>query len=469
MFLLYNFLLTVAAAFVIPYYGLKILFTGKYRSSVGPKFGFNHPDVYGRMQGTPRIWIHAVSVGEVTAAAPIVASLRSDFPEACLILSTGTETGQEMARRLIPEATSLIYFPLDIPRIIRKMIRLARPEVVVLTETELWPNFLRICREFGIRVAMVNGRLSPRSFRKYRLTRFFWRRILKDICAMGVISATDAGRASAIGMAPEKIRVLGNAKYDGLAARVSPDIQEEAALRLNFAAGEKVLVAGSTHEGEETVVLEVFQKLLAAYPDFKLILVPRHIERTGEVMQLVRQAGFDDSLTLTEIDQGRKRSHERVLVVNVIGELFKIYSLATVVYCGGSLVPRGGQNILEPAAWGKVVFYGPYMEDFRDEKTLLEEAGAGITVKNGPDLSEKILALLRDPAARTHRGQAAGRFVASNRGASKRYAALIEEVLSAATPPPAGRTPATSRPPTPAADGAARCSSSGSVPVSPDN
>ena len=429
MFLLYNLLLTVAAVFVVPYYGLKILFTGKYRTSVGPKFGFNRPDVYARMRGTPRIWVHAVSVGEVTAAAPIMASLRRDFPDACLVLSTGTETGQGMARRLIPEATALLYFPLDIPRVIRKMVRLVRPEMFVLTETELWPNFIRICRERGIRVAMVNGRLSPRSFRRYHFSRFFWRRILKNVCVMGVISETDARRARAIGMAPEKIHVLGNAKYDGLAARVSPEIQEEMARRLNFAAGEKVLVAGSTHEGEEAVVLEVFRKLLTVHSDFKLILVPRHIERAGEVMKLVRQAGFDDVLTLTEIDQGRKRRNERVLVVDVIGELFKVYSLATVVYCGGSLVPRGGQNILEPSAWGKVVLYGPFMEDFRDEKALLEEAGAGITVKNGTDLAEQIMSLLRDPEVMADRGLSAGRAVAANRGASERYADLIKEVL----------------------------------------
>ena len=451
MFLLYNILLSLAAVFLIPYYGVKILFTGKYRSSAGPKFGFNPPDLYERLVGAPRIWVHAVSVGEVTAAAPIVASLRADFPEACLILSTGTETGQEMARRLIPEATALLYFPLDIPRVVRKMIRLIRPEMVVLTETELWPNFLRVCRERGIRVAMVNGRLSPRSFRRYRLTRFFWRRILKDVCVMGVISETDARRARAIGMAPDRIRVLGNAKYDGLAARVSPDLQAEAAARLNIAVGERVLVAGSTHEGEERVLLDVFRKLLAAYPDFKLILVPRHIERAVSVMQLVRQAGFDDSLTLTEIDRGRKRQNERVVVVDVIGELFKLYSLATVVYCGGSLVPRGGQNILEPAAWGKVVLYGPFMEDFRDEKALLEEVGAGITAKDGPDLAEQVLALLRDPAAMSARGLNAGRVVAASRGASKRYATLIREVL-AATPPPAGHIPATSHPPKPASD-----------------
>jgi 3-deoxy-D-manno-octulosonic-acid transferase len=426
MFMLYNILLTLAAALAVPYYGAKILLTGKYRHSMGPKFGFNRPDLYDGMRGAPRIWVHAVSVGEVTAAAPIMAALRADFPAACLVLSTGTETGQEMARRLVPEATAIIYYPLDVPYVVRKLIRMIRPDIFVLTETELWPNFLRACRDQGIKVVMVNGRLSPRSFQKYYLTRFFWRQILEDIDEMGVISEIDAGRARAIGMAPEKIHILGNAKYDGLAAKVAPALREETARRLNIV--ERVLVAGSTHEGEETVILEVFRKLLAVYPDFKLILVPRHVERAGEVTNLVRQAGFD-SLALTQIDQGRTIQDEKVVVVDRIGELFKVYSLATVVYCGGSLVPKGGQNILEPAAWGKVVFYGPSMEDFRDEKILLEAVGAGIPVSDGPELADKMLALLRAPEMLASKGQAAGQVVAANRGASQRYAALIKDVL----------------------------------------
>jgi len=428
MLVLYNILLTLAAALAFPYYGAKILFTGKYRHSMGPKFGFNRPDLYDGMQGTPRIWVHAVSVGEVTAAAPIMAALRADFPGACLVLSTGTETGQDMARRLVPEATAIIYYPLDLPHVVRKLIRLVRPDIFVLTETELWPNFLRACRDQGIDVVMVNGRLSPRSFNKYYRTRFFWKEILKDIDEMGVISESDAGRARAIGMAPEKIHVLGNAKYDGLAAKVSPTLREETARRLNMAAGERVLVAGSTHEGEETMILEVFRKLLAVYPDFRLILVPRHVERAGEVTNLVRQAGFD-SLALTQIDQGRTMRDEKVLVVDGIGELSKVYSLATVVYCGGSLVPRGGQNILEPAAWGKVVFYGPSMEDFRDERILMEAVGAGILVNDGPELADKMLDLLRTPETLESKGQAAGQIVAANRGASQRYAALIRKKI----------------------------------------
>lgn len=435
MFVAYNVLLTLAAAFAVPYYGAKILFTGKYRQSIGPKFGFNRADLFGDMKGAPRIWMHAVSVGEVTAAAPIMAALRAEYPQACLVLSTGTETGQEMAHRLVPEATAIIYFPIDIPYVVRKIIRLIRPDIFVLTETELWPNFLRACREQGIGAVMVNGRISPRSFKKYHITRFFWRHILGYVDQMGMISEIDAERVRAIGMKADKIKVIGNAKYDGLAAKVSAVLQEETARRLNLTT-QRVLVAGSTHPGEETAIIDVFRKLQAVYPDFILILAPRHVDRALEAVHLVRQAGYE-SLTVSEIDRGRIRRNETVVIVDKIGELFRMYSLASLVFCGGSLAPRGGQNILEPAAWGKIVFYGPFMDDFGDEKTLLEAVGAGIAVKDGHELAGRMLAVLQKPEIWTAKGEAAGRAVAANRGASHRYAALIGEVLKKSGKPAA--------------------------------
>ena len=426
----YNALLLATALFAAPYYGAKMLLTGKYRKSLGPKFGRIAPETAPGWQGSPRIWVHAVSVGEVTAAAPIVTALRSRFPGACVVLSTSTETGQEMARKLVPAANAHIYYPLDIPGVVRRVVARVNPDIFVPLETELWPNFIRICRERGTRIVMANGRISPRSFRRYRATRFFWKGLLASVAEAGVISATDAERLAAIGLPAEQIHVLGNAKYDGLAARVSPAVEGEIADILGIAPGEGVLVAGSTHEGEEAIILDVYRKILEIRPDFKLILIPRHIERGPAVAQMVRQAGFADCIAMSEIRAGRGRREERVILVDVIGELFKVYSLATVVFCGGSLVPRGGQNILEAAAWGKVVFYGPHMEDFRDEQALLEEAGAGITVLNGGALFEGIRGLLENPDLLRLRGEAGRRAVAANKGAAERYADLIAEVLS---------------------------------------
>ena len=198
-------------------------------------------------------------------------------------------------------------------------------------------------------------------------------------------------------MSDFKIRVLGNAKYDALAAMASPELQEDITRRFNVCPDEKFLVAGSTHPGEEDVVIEVYKELLKNYPDFKLIIVPRHIERTSDVISLLRKADLNDVITVSQMQSGQARQKESVIVVDVIGELFKVYSLATVVYCGGSLVPKGGQNILEAAAWGKVIFYGPSMEDFSQEAALLEDAGAGIRIANTRELLKGILKILADP------------------------------------------------------------------------
>ena len=429
MFALYNTLLWIVALFAVPYYLAKMTLTGKYRKSLGQKFGFISPDVISRMKGSPRIWIHAVSVGEVTAAAPVINSLRDIFPEACIVLSTSTETGQEMARWFVPAATSYIYYPLDIPFVTRKVIGMLKPDLFVPTETELWPNFIRTCREKGVRMVLINGRISPRSFKGYAMTRFFWKGILNTIEEIGVISQVDARRLETLGVPSSRIHVLGNAKYDSLAAKVSPSLQSNIGRRLNISPGEKVFVAGSTHEGEEKIVLEVYGKLVKAYPDFKLIIIPRHVERGQEVLALVKKEGFGDSITMTEIVSGRKRLNERVIIIDVIGELFKVYSLATVVFCGGSLVPRGGQNILEPAAWGKVIFYGPFMEDFREEKTLLEQTGAGITIRSDRELLAGILEVMGNTETFTRKGEKGKEMVAANMGAAERYAELIRKAL----------------------------------------
>src|SRR3990172_2313669 len=194
MLVVYNILLKVAALFVFPYYGAKMLLTGKYRKGLGQRFGLLKPEIVAGMIGVHRIWVHAVSVGEVTAAAPIIASLRRRLPDACIVLSTTTATGQEMAHGIVTGTDNFIYYPLDIPFVIRRVINAVQPDIFVLTETELWPNFIRHCRCRGVKVIMVNGRLSSRSFRRYALTRFFWKFVLKDLDGVGVISETDARR-----------------------------------------------------------------------------------------------------------------------------------------------------------------------------------------------------------------------------------------------------------------------------------
>jgi len=425
----YNVLLFIVSFLLIPFFAVKILFTGKYRNSIGPKFGLIPKRVFEEMKGSPRIWVHAVSVGEVTAAAPIVASLRQMYPVACIVLSTSTETGQEMARRLVKDATSYIYYPLDIPSVVRKVINGVNPDIFVPVETEIWPNFIRICSERGVRIAMVNGRISPRSFGKYKKTRFFWKKIMNMIGTIGAISAIDSSRLRALGVEPSKIHVMGNAKYDSLAAGADDFLRDEMAAKLDISPGAKVFVAGSTHEGEDDVVLKAYRGLLEVYPDMLMIIIPRHPERGKSVLYLANDEGFDDCITMTRINKGDKRAGRRIIIIDVIGELFKAYSLATMVFCGGSLVPRGGQNILEPAAWGKVVLYGPSMEDFMDEREKLEMTGGGIPVSDGDELLSEMLKLMEDSETLRIKGNAGREMVASNTGAARRYAEMIGDHL----------------------------------------
>jgi 3-deoxy-D-manno-octulosonic-acid transferase len=242
-----------------------------------------------------------------------------------------------------------------------------------------------------------------------------------------MISRVDAERLKDIGMDCAKIKVMGNAKYDGLASLAASALREEIARRFNAREDERFFVAGSTHEGEEKIIIDVYQELLKRYTDFKLIIVPRHIERTKDVLGLLRQVNFNDIITLSDINNGRQREDERIIVVDVIGELFKIYSLAAIVYCGGSLVSKGGQNILEAAAWGKVIFYGPSMEDFSAEKALLEDAGCGVTIRNTEELLQGIFQALENPEELRSRGERGKAVVLANIGAAARYADLISK------------------------------------------
>ncbi len=433
MFIFYNLMLHLGLLVLAPFYAFKIMWAGKYRKSIGPKFGMIPNSIFAEMKGNPRIWIHAVSVGEVTAAAPIIKTLREQIPQACIILSTSTETGQEMARKIVFGVTSFIYFPLDLPLVVRKFLQNTKPDVFAAVETEIWPNFIREAKRSGTEVLIVNGRLSPRSFTGYFRTRWFWKSVLDMLGMIGAISDVDAERLKSIGVPGNKINVLGNAKFDSLAARANELLKSEIAEKLGIPPDARVFVAGSTHEGEEKIVLDVYSKLLRQAPDFLLIIIPRHIERGQPVARMVLDAGFPDCISMSEILAGKKRGSERVVIIDAIGELFKVYSLASFVFCGGSLVSRGGQNILEPAAWGKVVFYGPFMDDFQEEKALLEKAGSGIPVRSGEELLNWILLFLKDPEALSTRGEAGRRAIAAHKGSSKKYAEMIIAALKSRT------------------------------------
>ncbi|AFM23867.1 3-deoxy-D-manno-octulosonic acid transferase [Desulfomonile tiedjei] len=430
--LAYNlFLHTVAAPFLAAYYAPQIMFKGKYRNSLSGKLGKIAADFPLRPLRRPRIWFHAVSVGEVTALNPLVQAVKELVPESSVIVSTGTETGQQKARESIKNADGFLYMPLDFPEFLNPVIKTIDPDLFVLMETELWPNLIHLLKHRGTMLAIANGRISDRSFPRYRKLRRFFSSTLEKLDLLLMSTDTDAARIRDMGAPETAIHVTGNTKFDAaLTALPSiPDPQLCAALELT--GEEPVLVAGSIHPGEFEILLDAYDSLTARFPELILILVPRHIERTPQILALINEKKLDAPLLKTAADRGEKRNGRSIIVVDKIGELFQIFSLASVVFIGGSLVKRGGQNILEPAAWGKVVLFGPSMEDFREARDALVSAGAGIQVRDTSDLVRWVAAMLSDRSDAEERGMRGKQEIMKHIGSSRRNAQILVNSLKA--------------------------------------
>ena len=436
LFILYNLLFHLLGLAAIPVFLMKI---AKYKHSFKQKLGFLPRGTLESCRGSPRIWVNAVSVGEVVAVSPIVKAIKKLYPKSCIIVSTGTETGQNMARQLIKDASAYIYFPVDIPPVVGKMLRAVAPDVFLTSETEIWPNFLRCAKRMGVKTMLVNGRISVRSVARYYRARLFFRRVLTFFDSLGMASEADAERIRKIGAPGDRVAVTGNSKFDALVGQVQPRFEQEMRRVLRVRPGEDVLVAASTHPGEEEVIVDSYKRLLREFPELILVIVPRHVERVPEIEKLLRHSGFDSHYLRTGERSGKKRRQEPVIVIGTTGELFKVYSIGTVVFCGGSLTPRGGQNILEPAAWGKVILYGPSMEDFLEAKRLLEEVGAGFLVRDTSGIVSVCRRLLIDSDERSRRGEAGKKAILARAGAAEKTAQLVSKLIATDYPPRGGR------------------------------
>lgn len=429
MYTLYSFLLWSISLTVLPWMMIKRMIAGTPREVFRQKLGVIPQEILETMTGKPRIWVHGVSAGEVSAIHPLIRELRTQYPEACIMLSTGTESGQKVARERVPEASVCFYFPLDISWIVKRVVRRIQPDLCIVAETELWPNFLRIVKKEGANAMLANGRISERSFQRYRKTRFFWMGVLDHFDVLSMIRVQDGERIIAMGANPVKVFVNGNCKFDQAVFSADPIHREEMKKLLKVEEDHKVLIAASTHEGEEEILLRVYLRIREKHPEVLLFLVPRHVERADRVEKLCGRYGMKDVVRRSQIDsQGRRGA--RIILWDIFGELFKLYSLGTVVFCGGSLIPRRGQNILEPAAWGKVVLYGPSMEDFADARQLLESVGGGIGVRNESELLHWCLHLLDHPQEGRNRGEAGREIVFAQRGAARRNLELARRLLS---------------------------------------
>jgi 3-deoxy-D-manno-octulosonic-acid transferase len=370
-------------------------------------------------------------VGEIQAAVPLVAELRTLLPRAAFIISTGTETGQMLARKHFSSQGALVcYFPLDIPWAVRRYLEYLRPQVFIGLESEIWPNFLSQAHQRGVRLALVNARLSDKSLRRFVKYKPYLCGIfnLYDIVAAG--SLPDYQRFQRLGISPSRLHLTGNLKYDRLLqGRDESRLKEFRAFLQGTAnepglAGAPIWIAASTHPGEEELVADAFQELLAPYPGLRLVLAPRHPQRAPELALLLSRRGLSCQLW-TALKSGRATPTAPVVLVDTIGDLFTLYGAADVAFVGGSLVPHGGQNILEPASWGLAPIYGPNLQNFLWARQILEEAGAGIVVRDAASLAQAVKNLLDQPGKREEMGRRAQAALIPHQGAARRQAELI--------------------------------------------
>jgi 3-deoxy-D-manno-octulosonic-acid transferase len=394
-----------------------------------PRLGLTLPE-FPPPPGFPRLWLHGVSVGEVQAAIPLVRELKTLLPHASFIISTGTETGQMLARKhFTPLGALVCYFPLDIPWAVQRYLDYLRPQIFIGLESEIWPNFLYMANKRGIRLALVNGRLSDKSLRRFVKYRRYLVNIINLFYIIAAGSLQDFQRFQRLGISPSKLHLTGNLKYDRLLQGRDDARLKEFRSTLNSpeTAG-PVWLAASTHPGEEEVVLDAYEKLLAPSPALNLILAPRHPQRAPDLARLLGGRGLKSQLW-SRLKSGEEIRRHPVVIIDTIGDLFTLYGLADVTFIGGSLVPHGGQNILEPAAWGRAPIYGPHLENFLWAKAILEEVGAGIMVTDANSLAQAVERFLTQTEISLELGRLAQAALIPHQGASRRQAELIASLV----------------------------------------
>lgn len=401
-------------------FALRKLRRGGYDRAIGQRLGRYGAD----LPAEPRCWIHAVSVGEAVTAVPLVEALARRWPELGIVMTTVTPTGARIVADRLDGKVCHRYFPVDLPGPVRRALNAVRPRFFIGMETELWPNFLRALASRGIPSMIANGRISDRSFRRYRRVRFLASRMLRDVAVFAMQSHEDARRIIALGAPPERVVVTGNLKTD----LVPPDAGAESLWQrlLGLAEDDLVWIAGSTHRGEDAAVLDAFARLRARFPHLVLLLAPRHPERVPEVERLAIGRGLK-AVRRSDLPGARDRS--AVIILDTVGELAQLYRVSTVVFVGGSLVPTGGHNMLEPALLRKAVLFGPHTDNFRESAEILLAAGGAVLVRDGAELERSVGLLLGDAEIRRRMGEAAFQAVVGRQGAVKHTLELVERFL----------------------------------------
>ena len=429
IYLLYNLLFTFFLIFAAPYFLLSALVNGRFRRELIQRMGF--------FPGLPfkrPIWVHAASVGEVFCSIPVIKRIKKNFPQCEIVITTMTRTGKKAAETSIPEADRVLFFPMDHPLTVQRSIERIQPNLLLLAETELWPNLLRSCGKKGIPIVLFNGRISEKSFRRYHFFKFFFKECLAYISLFLMQTEEDRNRIVEIGAAIDKTRVVGNLKFDQPFPFLPEEALPEMAKSLNLRGKETLLIAGSTHSGEEEILLSLLKDLTKIDPHLILILAPRHLERLEDVERTLRKESISwarkTSLSIHQNRYGEgQKELPKVILLDTMGELMHLYSLGTLVFIGGSLVPVGGHNPIEPLFFKKCVLFGPHMFHFYEISHRLIEAGGAIQVGGKEDLAFHLKRLLSDERARKEVGEKGYQFLQRHRGATERVFEEIRPLL----------------------------------------
>ncbi len=430
MYFIYNYLFLVTLFFATPFFLFRMATTRRFRKGMAERWGFYGP-IKKLLIADHSIWIQAASVGEVTAALPVIDLLRKNYPEEKIILTCQTASGRDVARKKLGVNTAVILSPLDLGFVINNLIRLSGPRILILIETEIWPGMIMTARRNGIPVVIVNGRISASSFRGYRRVISLVGPLLKMVTALGMRSEEDASRIRELGAPPDRVTVTGNIKFDSLPGPELPrNVRGELEALLGLESTDMLIIGGSTFEGEDRILYEAYRALLPRFPGLRLLLAPRHLERVGAIKALLRSRGQSFALYTSLAARTIVPRKTDVVILDAMGVLSNLYGLGTVAFIGRSLRGYGGQNPIEPASFGCPIIFGPHMENFQEVTDDLIKAVGAVRIQNEGELSEKLAGLLSDPARRDRMGYQARQMLENRRGASQRNLEQIKQVLS---------------------------------------
>ena len=436
MYLIYNLLLIIVfILFVLPYYTYRLFtekgFSRRFRQSLGRV----HNKEIEKVMRKDCIWIHGASVGEIVATSPLVKQIRQEMPDRPILVSAFTVGGYNMAKQIIPEADAIIFFPLDLPFVAESMVKRIHPGIFMPVETELWPNFLRAIRERHIPVMMVNGRISEKSVKTYRYLYGIWDDMLSTVSRFCMQSSIDADYIYSLGADKNKIFVTGNTKFDQTYAEVTSEDYARYKEELGLCNSYPIIMAGSTHPGEEKALFDAFKKVREQYADARLVIAPRKVNRADEISKLASSYGFETGYRSKMLENPGLRKEYPVVLLDTIGELGRIYAVGDVVFVGGSLCKTGGHNVLEPAAHAKPIIVGPNMQNFKDSYSLLSKVGACKMVNNVAELANEMLDIIGNDERREKMGAASLQVIKENRGADIRSIHYLKELLDLTSVP----------------------------------